>query len=129
MNGKLNTDNYQYRLNQRHRDDIMRVADQQHLAQIAADEPKEHDPLMVGLIRSVRRLFSRHPMSKGGSRKIGKSLRHTPGAILLAMFLSWALLGRALPSRAQPIIDLGQPDPNVELVHYGVGMYFQERGN
>lgn len=84
MNGKLNTDTYQYRLNQLHRDDIMRAADQQHLAQIAAEEPKDHHPLMAGLIRRVRSLFSRYPMSEGGNPKLGKTLRHIPSAIHLA---------------------------------------------
>ena len=32
-------------------------------------------------------------------------------------------------SQAQPIVDPGQPEPGAELVHYGVGVYFQSRGS
>ena len=129
MNDKLTTDNYQYRANQTHRDDVMRAAEQQRLAQSASGEPQKHGLWMVGLIRSVQHFFDRHLPSLGSSHKFGKTLRHTPSVIFVALFLSWALLGRAFVSRAQPIVDPGQPDPNGEMVHYGVGMYFQARGN
>ena len=36
MNGKLHTDDYQYRLNQLHRDDAMRAAERNNLARTVA---------------------------------------------------------------------------------------------
>ena len=77
MNDKLTTDNYHYRLNQLHQEDVMRAADKEHLAQIATDEPKDRYHLMVGLIRSVQRFFNRHHLDMGSSHKTRKTLRHT----------------------------------------------------
>jgi tetratricopeptide (TPR) repeat protein len=128
MNDKLTTETYHYRLNQLHRDDVMRAADQERLAQLASDEPKAHPHLVVGLLRSVQQFFDRHHLNMGG-HKTRKTLRHSPSAILAAIIVSGVLLARALPSRAQSIPDPGAPDPNAELVYYGVGMYFQVRGN
>jgi tetratricopeptide (TPR) repeat protein len=129
MSDKLTTDNYHYRLDQLHREEVMRADEQQHLAQIASGERKAHYHLMMGLFRSVRQFFSRHPLSGGGSYRTGKALRHTPHAILIAVILTWAALATALPSRAQALIDPGQLERNPERIHYGVGIYFQLRGN
>ncbi len=129
MNDNLNTDNYHYQVNQQHCDDVMRAADQQRLAKIAAGESKAPRYLLVGLLRSVRQFFNRRPLSEGVGHKTRKTLHHTPSAILVAVLLSCVLLASTFPGWAQPVVDPGQPEPDAQLVHYGVGMYFQARGN
>jgi tetratricopeptide (TPR) repeat protein len=129
MNDKLNSDTYHYRLNQLHRDEVMRAADQERLARLAAGEPKERGYLLVGLIRRARQFFTRHPLSIGGSHKNWRVLRHPPSAMLIAILLSGALLASVFPSHAQDLYDPGQRIQHPERIYYGVGLYFYEREN
>jgi hypothetical protein len=77
MNDKLNADNYHYRVNLLHRDDVMRTAENQRLAQLAAGEPKPRSHLMSKLIRCMYQLFTRHHL-RTGDHKTRKLLRHAP---------------------------------------------------
>ncbi len=125
MNDNLNTDNYYYQVNQLHQQDIMRAVDQQRLARVASSASETHAELLAGLIRSVRQFFShqKHFTHRGYAPR-----RHIQGMVAMTVIVS-VMLASTFTSQAQSIVDPGQPEPRAELVHYGVGMYFQAHGN
>lgn len=93
MNGKLNTDNYPYQLNQTHRDDALRTAEAQRLAQIATAS-KSQRALFAGL----RRWFLRpaQPHSTHHLRTLRHILHLTVGVLVMIVIS----LATAAPSQA-----------------------------
>ena len=131
MNGKLNTDNYNYRVNQTRRDDAMRAAENQRLAQIAT-EPTDRRSLFAGLRQLFRRSTSAQPSNSAQRR----SLRRVFQQIFAATLVIAVVLTSAAPSFAQAQAQPGaRSDPGPSevyhpaLVSYRVGYYYQFKGD
>jgi len=129
MNGKLNTDNYHYHLNQLHRNDAMHDAENQNLAQLAT-EPKTHRSLFAEL----RGLFPRRTSVQSKNGHQIKTLRRLLHLTFAAIFMLAALLATAAPSHAQAQPNAhNDPGSNAafhpELVPFQIGDYYQFRGD
>ncbi len=135
MNGNLNSDNYNYRVNQTHRDDALRAAENQRLAQIAT-EPTAHRSLFAGLRQWFQRLTSAQPSSSSQRRSQRRSLRRVFQQIFAATLVTAVVLTSAAPSFAQSQAESGalsDPGPaevySPALVSYRVGYYYQFKGD
>ena len=129
MNGKLNTDNYPYRLNQTSRDEALRAAENQRLAQIAT-EPATRRSLFAGL----RHLFRRTQPAQPSSIRHLRGLRQVLHLMLAATFVVTLLWTTAAPSFAQALPGAHTNPGNTEayhpaLVSYRVGYYYQMEGD
>ena len=131
MNGNLNSDNYNYRVNQTRRDDAMRVAENQRLAQIAT-EPTTRRPLFAGLRQWFQRSISAQSISNAQRR----SLRRVFQQIFAATLVTAVVLTSAAPSYAQSQAQPGahsDPGPaevySPALVSYRVAYYYQFQGD
>ena len=131
MNANLNSDNFQYRLNQTSRDDALRAAKNQRLAQIAT-EPTTRRSLFAGLHQwlrqSIRVQSSSHHHLRG--------LQRLPHFIVAVTFMITVLLATASPSHAQAQAQSGahsDPGPaevySPALVSYRIGYYYQFKGD
>lgn len=74
MNAKLNTDTYNYRLNEVHRQDVMRAAQKWHLAKAALDDEESGERRSINFIKIMRVLFARG-RHFGQPRRSGYALR------------------------------------------------------
>jgi hypothetical protein len=125
MNRKLNTDNYQYQLNQIRRDNLMRAAENQRLAQIAAEPATRRAPF-AGLRNWFQRSTSAQPNSGHHLRGLRRVL-HLMVITTFAIALLWAT---ATPSFAQVQSSAHINPGNNEMYHpvlvsYRIGYYYQ----
>ena len=129
MNGNLNSDNYNYRVNQTRRDDALRAAENQRLAQVATEQPVRRS-LFAGLRQLFRRSTSAQPSNSAQRR----SLRRVFQQIFAATLVIAVVLTSAAPSfaQAQPGAH-SDPGPSEvyhpALVSYRVGYYYQFKGD
>ncbi len=129
MKGTLNTDNYHYQVNQLHRDDVMRAAEQQRLAHPETDAPSSvRRSFVARLIERLTHVLSKPLITRRGLRRLVFH-RHVMKGLAVA-FIVVSLLTVTGVSHAQADLnDPGQPIQYPERVHYFVGMYFYEREN
>jgi tetratricopeptide (TPR) repeat protein len=119
----MHTDDYQYRLNQHHRDEVMRAARRQHLAQLAlARRPKTKRAYAAALLALWHSLFrSSRPST---TTSMSATSKWIVGLLVLVLLLT------VFSARAQDMRDPGITEPyHPSFVHYRVGIYFALRGN
>lgn len=131
MNGNLNSDNFQYRLNQTSRDDALRVAENHRLVQIATDATTRRSRFSW-----MRQWFRQSNSIRLGNRQSRHGLRrllHLP--TFLAVVIAIALV-TSIPKAAYAQEQAGaRNDPGTpEIYHpafvvFRVGYYYQIKGD
>jgi len=110
----MRTDDYQYRLNQLHREEVMRAARRQHLAQQALERrPKTKRAYDAALMLLWHSLF-----------------RSSHLILWIVVLFVLLLLLNTFGVGAQAMRDPGITEPyHPSFVYYRVGIYFAQRGN